>query len=200
MQLASVQSAVSDHGELVAHGGHSLPQSRGGPHSGCRRIVQLMCEPCRQRRQGQQPLALIDDGIGRTRTEEQALQQVKCHREPCAYRGREIIGRQYEELGIGDSPHGVGIPLLDAVPEVRASRPAVHTALVGAGDFHLVAVQHTAERDRSAEQHEEARGPLALRVHHASGRQLLRTAAFCQPVELLVAELLEQEQSLQLRR
>ncbi|MFD4862988.1 hypothetical protein [Streptomyces atratus] len=97
-------------------------------------------------------------------------------------------------------PQRVGIPLLDAVPEVRTGRHAVHTAMIGAIDLHIVAVQHTAERDGTAEQYEEARGRFTLPVNHASGRPLLSAAALRRPIELFVAEFLEQEQRPRLLR
>ena len=191
--------AVGDHRQLVPHPGDPLAQRGGGPHRGRGRVVQLVGQPGRQRAEREQPLPLADEPLAVPHAEEEPLEQVHRHREPLPHL-RAPLGRRQQEDPQSVTASTVA-PYVDwarSVLQVGLGGAGVGRRVVGPVDLDLVAAGQPGQHERAGQQHEEAGGLVALGDHRLARRDRPRPAVLGQPVQLVVAQRLEQEQRPQL--
>jgi hypothetical protein len=161
---------------------------------------QLVGEARGDRAERGEPLPLVHHAPRVRHPEEDALQQVRAHREPLADGLGELAGREPEHPRRAGRPQRVLVALLDLVAQVRLHGAAVGAGPVRPADLHGVAPDVLGHHHLAVQQHVQELGGVSLRADHAVRRVLLHRPVLRQPGELLLVEVLEEEQPPQLLR
>lgn len=143
-----------------------------------------MGQPGRQLAQGQQPLALPDQGVGAGNADEHALQQVDRHRVPPVEHLTELAAGQRENPAIAQRPHRRRVGLVDLITEVELGGTEVDPTLVGARYLDLLPGDQPGHSYRPRQQHVEAAGRLALGDNDRAVTDFSRLAMVADPVKL----------------
>jgi hypothetical protein len=191
------QPAVGEQAQLVPHRAHPAAQLLGGPHRGGRRVVQLVGEVGRQVPELHQVLALAHRRLGGPHALVQPVQQVHRHRALLGDQGGEVLGGQPQEPAGPGGAQG-GLVVLRVAGRVGPGRAGVGAAVRRLVDQHVLAVGVLGQPQAAVEQHVQRVGRVALGEDDGVAVEHPDLGVVGDPLQVLVAQRLEQEQRAQL--